>query len=264
MVLLRRVAPLALAVWLVTTAPGVVAAAEADSSEIARGDPSTGVVALTFDAGGVAGPSQTVLDVFRERGIRATFFLSGQWVESYPELAAQVARDGHELANHSYFHPDFVTLTDAQITWELTYTDDLVYALAGRHTRPYFRPPFGSRDRRVLDVAAAAGFRSVYWTLDSGDWREGVSARTVRDRVLRLAQPGDIVAQHVASAATAAALPAILDEFERRGWRVGTVSDVLGLAAPAAPESAPIAPVPVTLGTPGESDRASCRPPARV
>ncbi len=228
---------LSLLLALFSLLPGRAAAD--DWSEIVRGNPATGVVALTFDAGGVAGPSQTVLDILRARGIRATFFLSGQWVESYPDLAAQVGLDGHELANHSYFHPDFVGLSDQQIAWELEYTDALVFAATGRHTRPYFRAPFGSRNQHVLDVAAASGFRSVFWTLDSADWREGISAGTVRDRVLRLAQPGDIVAEHVASEATAAALPEILDAFDRRGWRVGTVSEVLGLPAPSLPTPSP-------------------------
>jgi peptidoglycan/xylan/chitin deacetylase (PgdA/CDA1 family) len=60
------------------------------------------------------------------------------------------------------------------------------------HTRPYFRPPFGARNRRVLDVAAASGFRSIYWSIDSGDWLPRATAGAVADKILRYAQPGDI------------------------------------------------------------------------
>ncbi|MDQ3811534.1 MAG: hypothetical protein M3336_14720, partial [Chloroflexota bacterium] len=111
----------------------------------------------------------------------------------------------------------------------LDYTDQLVWDTVGVPTRPYFRAPFGARNRRVLDLAAAVGFRSVYWTLDSGDWLPRATPGGVAERVLRYAGPGDIVVQHVASDATARALPIILDVFAERGWRVGTVSDVLGL-----------------------------------
>ena len=200
-----------------------------DWSEIVHGDPSTGIVALTFDAGdGVNAAVPRVLDTLRERGLHVTFFLTGRWVEQYPDLAEQIAADGHEIANHSYSHPDLVPLDDAQIAWQLEYTDQLIADLLGIHTQPFFRPPFGSRNGRVLAVAAASGFRSVYWTLDSGDWRARVSAGQVADRILRYAQPGDIVVEHVASEATAEALPTVLDAFDERGWRVGTVSDVLG------------------------------------
>lgn len=237
-------------------AGAAAAAAQEDWSEVVRGDSETGVVALTFDAGGVAGSSQRVIDALRERGLRVTFFLSGQWVDQYPQLALQIAQDGHELANHSYTHPDFVHLPDARIARELERTDEVVAALAGRHTRPFFRPPFGSRNARVLRAAADAGFRSVFWTLDSADWREGIAPAVVRDRVLRLAGPGDIVVMHVASEATAAVLPQILDTLAERAWRVGTVSEVLGQLPPP-PDPAPAAPAPFEPGQPAPLELAA-------
>ena len=99
-------------------AGGSPAPAEAVWDEVTGGDPNSGMVALTFDAGGVAGPAAAVFDTLRSRGLRVTVFLTGQWVESYPELARQVADDGHELANHSYYHPDLTTLSNDQVLWE--------------------------------------------------------------------------------------------------------------------------------------------------
>jgi peptidoglycan/xylan/chitin deacetylase (PgdA/CDA1 family) len=207
------------------------AAQEEDYSEVVHGDPATGMVALTFDAGNEGGGSAPqILEILRERGLHVTFFLSGHWVDHNPDLTQQILADGHEIANHSYSHPDLTHLSDDQIVYELDYTDQVVWDVVGVHTRPYFRPPFGARNRRVLDVAAASGFRSVYWSLDSGDWLPRASAGAVAGRVLRYALPGDVVVEHVGSAASAEALPVILDEFVQRGWRVGTVSEVLGLA----------------------------------
>jgi peptidoglycan/xylan/chitin deacetylase (PgdA/CDA1 family) len=215
---------------LVLAAALLFAAQEGDWSEIVRGDPSTGIVALTFDAGAEAGTAAPqVIQVLRERGIHATFFLSGNWVLKYPLLAGEILADGHEIANHSLTHPELTALSDNQIVFELDYTDQVVSDVLGIHTRPYFRPPFGARNRRVLDVAAASGFRSVYWTLDSGDWLPRATPGAVAEKILRFAEPGDIVVEHVASDATASALPTILDVFEERGWKVGTVSDVLGV-----------------------------------
>jgi len=208
-----------------------VAAQEEDYSEVFRGDPSTGIVALTFDAGNEGGgAAPQILQILRERGVQVTFFLSGQWVVHNPQLTEQIVRDGHEIANHSYSHPDLTKLADNQIVYELDYTDQVVWDVVGVHTRPYFRPPFGARNRRVLDMAAASGFRSIYWSLDSGDWLPRASAGAVAGKILRFAVPGDVVVEHVGSAASAEALPVILDEFDQRGWRVGTVSEVLGLA----------------------------------
>jgi peptidoglycan/xylan/chitin deacetylase (PgdA/CDA1 family) len=207
-----------------------IIAQDEDYSEVFHGDPSTGIVALTFDAGNEGGGSAPqILETLRARDVHVTFFLSGHWVDHNPELTRQMLADGHEIANHSYSHPDLTHLSSDQIVYELDYTDQVVWDVVGVHTRPYFRPPFGARNRRVLDVAAASGFRSVYWSLDSGDWLPRASAGAVAGRILRYALPGDVVVEHVGSAASAEALPVILDEFVQRGWRAGTVSEVLGL-----------------------------------
>src|SRR5207248_4195227 len=106
--------------------------------------------------GGGAAPQ--VLETLRERNLHVTFFASGHWVDHNPELAQEIVADGHEIANHSYDRPDLTHLSNDQIVWELDYTDQVVSDIMGAHTRPYFRPPFGARNRHVLDVAGQAGF----------------------------------------------------------------------------------------------------------
>jgi peptidoglycan/xylan/chitin deacetylase (PgdA/CDA1 family) len=203
---------------------------DADYSEVVHGDPATGIVALTFDAGTEGGgAAPQILDILRENGLHVTFFLSGHWVDHNPDLARQIVQDGHEIANHSYDHPDLTHLADNQVVWELDYTDQVVSDIMGTHTRPYFRAPFGARDQRVLDLAAASGFRSIYWSIDSGDWLPRATPAAVITKILRYAGPGDVVVEHVGSFASAEALPVVLDDFAQRGLRVGTVSELLGI-----------------------------------
>ena len=198
--------------------------------EVEGGDPNSNLVALTFDAGSVDGPASTILDILRANRLQVTFFLTGQWVQSYPELARQVATDGHELANHTYFHPDLTLLGSEQIAWEFEYTNAVIEADLGRTSKPWFRPPFGARDARVLDIARDLGYRSIYWTLDSGDWRNNATGAGVLTRVLKSVAPGDIVVHHVAADATAEALPEIIAGIQANGWRIVTVSELLGLS----------------------------------
>jgi len=204
--------------------------AQAVWDEVSGGDPGSGMVALTFDAGSVDGPAFSILDTLRARQLRVTFFLTGQWVESYPDVARQVSLDGHELSNHTYYHPDLTTLPTSQIVWELDYTNGIIQSRLGRSSKPWFRPPFGARNQRVLDIARQLGYRSIYWTLDSGDWRNNATAAGVRARVLNNVAAGDIVVHHVAAYATAEALPDILDTIQARGLRIVTISQLLGLA----------------------------------
>lgn len=195
--------------------------------EIIRGNPDDPRVALTFDCGSVAGASARILDTLKEHGLRATFFMTGQYTERYPGLVGRMVADGHEFANHSYGHPDFTKLSDEAILAELGRTDDLVRAFSGSSTKPWMRMPFGARNGRVMDVVSGAGYASVFWTLDSGDWLAEATVASVGSRVLGGIKNGAIVVHHCAAEQTAGALPAILAGFTERGLEPVTLRELL-------------------------------------
>jgi len=153
-------------------------------------------------------------------------FLTGRWIRQNPGLTRRIVADGHQIANHTFDHFDLTTIPDAKIQEQLTTTAQLLRETTGADMVPLFRPPFGARDHRVLQAAAQAGYRSVYWTLDSGDWREGATAAGVRDRVVQGAQNGAIVVMHLGSPQTAEALPEILRRLQAAGYRLVTVTEV--------------------------------------
>lgn len=206
--------------------------------EISRGNPARPEIALTFDCGAAAAPIPRILDILAAAGIRATFFVTGQWARDNPELLRVIAAR-HQVANHSWSHRDFTKLSESEIVRELQATEEVVYALTGQSTKPLWRAPFGARDSRVLAVAAAAGWPvHVFWTVertsagwvsgDSGDWRP-ITADQVVANVLRAAGLGGgvITVNHCGSALTPAALPEILAGLGRLGLRPVTVSELL-------------------------------------
>lgn len=198
-----------------------------------RGNPTQPRVALTFDAGASAAPTAKLLAALRERGIRVTFFLTGEWMQDNPELLKQIVADGHEIANHSFSHPDFTKLDDATIGRELDATEQIAQHVGGVSTRPYFRPPFGAYNKHILDLAIEAGYLPIAWTFDSLDSvGPPKSPQFLIDRVtthLSGAQlNGAIILMHVGSDATAQAVPTILDRFAAQGVKVTTISEVLG------------------------------------
>ena len=91
---------------------------------------------------------------------------------------------------------------------------------------PYFRPPFGSRDARVWQAAWRAGYRSVYWTLDSGDWTEDATPEGVRQKVVSGAQNGAIVVMHLGSVHTPKVLPQIIASLRAAGYALVKVSEI--------------------------------------
>jgi len=137
--------------------------------DVCRGIRGLDRVALTFDAGADLGSLYDLLAVLRARGVRASFFVTGRWAKRYPSALKRIVADGHEVFNHSLTHRSFLDLSDEEIREELERAERIIRRIAGRSPRPYFRPPYGDYDRRVLKAAAAAGWQCVYWTLDSRD-----------------------------------------------------------------------------------------------
>lgn len=198
--------------------------------EIIRGDPELALIALTFDAGAGVGTIHELLDVLASRGVRSTFFVAGGFADRYPQVVARMAEEDHELANHSYSHPDFRRLSEDQMREELRWAASAIERAAGLPIVPLWRPPFGGRDDRVLRVVEEEGYRSVYWTFDSGDWLQGATADRVKSTVLGRASPGAVVVLHVSPAATARAMPGIVDTLRDRGYELVTVSELAGSA----------------------------------
>jgi peptidoglycan/xylan/chitin deacetylase (PgdA/CDA1 family) len=189
-------------------------------------------VALTFDAGADSAPTTAILDALALHHVHVTFFLTGEWVKKNPELTRRIIADGHEVANHSQTHPDFRQLDDAAIAEELHSMAQVFFDTTGIWPAPYFRPPFGAYDERVLRTVIANGYLPIFWTLDSLDSvGETKSADFIVDRLTNTLSAtqlnGAILLCHIGNPSTAEALPRILDEFAKRGIIVTTLSQVL-------------------------------------
>ena len=193
------------------------------------------VVALTFDAGANADAVPSILHTLAGRGIPATFFLTGKWVEVYPEYASDIGAI-YPVANHSYSHPDLTTLSDAEVRDEITKGAAAIKKATGRDTHPMFRFPFGASDEGTIDVVNSLGYGAINWTVDTRGWQGtsgGQSVDSIVDRVLDALAPGEIVIMHVGSnpddhsTLDADALPQVIDEILARGYTFVTVDQYL-------------------------------------
>jgi len=187
------------------------------------------LIALTFDDGPHPIYTSQVLAVLARHGGHATFFLMGQQVERYPDLARQIVAQGNEAGNHGYGHLHLQGRGSAAIAAELKRAGNAIAAATGQQPT-LFRPPGGGVFRDVVDTASALGYRTVLWswTQDTRDWaRPGVKrlVQQVTDGVA----PGDIVLMHEGpgNGQTVQAVDAIMTELERRGYRFVTVSELL-------------------------------------
>lgn len=200
-------------------------------AELVHGPSGLREIALTFDLGGELGSVGETMAALRATGTQATIFITGEWAQQHPQWVRQIAAGQHEIGNHTWSHPDLTKLSDAAIQHELLTTEKLLQSLTAQPIKPLWRAPFGERNSRVLSVAAAANWRSIYWSLDSLDSvGPAKSAEFLRQRILGQTDAtldGAIVLMHASEPATAEALPDILQGLQRRGFRCVRIGEWL-------------------------------------
>lgn len=189
------------------------------------------LVALTFDDGPYPVVTPLLLQTLRDLRVPATFFLIGRDAEQYPDLARAIAAGGHEIADHTLTHPDLDRLADAAVAYELRDGAAALERIAPDPAeRRLFRPPHGRYTVATLRVAQSAGFDTILWSDDPGDWR-AVPAEALRDHVLAHAVAPGIVLLHSGRQATVAALPDVVASYRRAGFTFVTVGALLRRAS---------------------------------
>lgn len=205
--------------------------------EIWRGIRGQKRIALTFDAGGEDDAATDLLKYLVEAKAPATFFITGQFAAEHGKLLKEIAASGYPIHNHSWSHPEFTTINDDKIHEELERTDWAIRDVTGKSTKPFWRPPFGDRDKRVLRSAAETGYQSVYWTLDSLDSvGEKKGPEFIVSRILNPPKSGDepdryldgaIILMHVGEPGTASAVPLLIRALRQRGFELVSVDDLV-------------------------------------
>lgn len=164
-----------------------------------------GVVAVTFDDGPIPATAE-LLDVLKREGLRATFFVVGQNVVQYPEIARRILAEGHAIASHGHTHADLSALSRDDVTGELQQSHRAIKSVTGADVE-FVRLPYGHANDEVLERVSAMGLAEVIWTVDTLDWT-GVGAEEIL-RAVRSTQSGGVVLMHEAAPHTLAALPPI-------------------------------------------------------
>lgn len=193
-------------------------------------------IAMTFDDGPHATLTPKLLDLLAARHIKVTFFVLGECVEQNPEVLRRAAREGHEIANHSWSHPQFTKLSDESVRSQLRRTDNAIKAITGK--RPtLFRPPYGAISARQKKwIRDEFGYEIILWDVDPLDWKDP-GPTTVCNRILRETRPGSIVLSHDIHRGTVEAMPATLEQLQAKHFKFVTVSELIGLATPEPPKA---------------------------
>lgn len=185
------------------------------------------VIALTFDDGPWPRSTLQILDILKKNNIKATFFMVGEPLAEYPQIGQKVVADGHAIGNHTWHHW-YGKMTLATVTREIDDTAALIYKLTGVKTA-MFRPPGGVLNNGLVDYAKKHNYFVAMWSSDSTDYRRP-SVPALIHNVLKDVQPGGMVLLHDGGgdrSRTVQALPKIIAELQKRGYKFVTVPELL-------------------------------------
>lgn len=173
------------------------------------------VIALTFDDGPHPEITPQVLAMLEKHQVKGTFFVIGASVDTYPELAKQIVDEGHQIANHTYSHPDLAKLSDSEVLREIQQTQDAIFNATGA-TPELYRLPYGSGGARVVRLLKP--LTSIIWNVDSEDW-QSKDKELIVEQVLMHLQPQSLLLMHDTHHATAPALDELIPLLKERGYR---------------------------------------------
>lgn len=263
-----RVPALAL-LGLLTLSPGALAAAPGTAAKPVKQATMIKVVptaqkliAFTFDDGPNNRYTPKVLEILRQHGAQATFFVIGQEVVRHPEMIRRIEAAGMEIGNHGMHHRLLRNIPESEAAADVQDGAAAIVA-AGGHKPYLYRLPAALSDTNSRTMLGKLGYVIVSWSVDTRDWQRGIAADRIVQTVMRHAAPGRIVIMHDGPAyrmATLRALPQVLDALSRQGYRVVSVGQLLHASSFASMRNmvptAPVQPKPLRHDSPAQAHRA--------
>jgi len=219
----------AAAAWSAPALAPIVPRVSATIGVPRRLPPGARGVALTFDDGPHPEGTPALLDLLAQAGAVATFFLIGEQVERWPDVAGRIAAEGHAIALHGYRHRNQLRIPPGALARDLDRGLDVIGQATGQRAELY-RPPYGIFSPAGLALARRRGWRTLLWSRWGHDWRRSATGESIAVEATRELADGDVILLHDADhynapgswRNTLAAMPRILDALEGLGLRTVT------------------------------------------
>lgn len=184
-------------------------------------------ISISFDAAWGNEDTQTLLDILAKHNVKATFFMTGGWVESYPDDVKKIYEAGHDLGNHSENHKYMTKLSDEEKTRELMTVHNKVKELTG-YDMFLFRPPYGDYNNEVVNNARKNNYYPIQWNIDSLDWKDyGADDIVKRVTESKNLGNGSIILCHNGAKYTKDALDAVLTTLQDKGYEFVPISQLI-------------------------------------
>jgi len=211
-------------VSLVTVVPAsyVPSWAQNQDNVIYKGNTENKNISLMFNVYWGSAQVEQILDILKEKQVKATFFLGGCWADDNTEIIKRIYEEGNELANHGYFHKDHTKLSKEKNIEEISLTSEFIEKVCG--VKPVlFAPPSGAYNKTTVLVCQELGYKMIMWSKDTIDWRDK-DENLCYSRAVKNPSNGDLILMHPMED-TVKALPKIIDFYKQNGYNIVTVSE---------------------------------------
>lgn len=194
------------------------------------GDVNKKVIYLTFDAGYENGYTSTILDALKKNDVKATFFLVGNYITSSPDLVKRMVEEGHNVANHTYHHPNMSKISSMEaFRKEMEDLEKAYEEVTGKELTKYYRPPQGIYSESNMKMAQELGYRTIFWSLAYVDWYNDKQPthEEAYKKLLGRIHPGAIVLLHSTSKTNSEILDELIMKWKEMGYTFGTLDDIM-------------------------------------
>ena len=188
------------------------------------------VVYFTFDAGYENGNVAKVLDILKEKEVKAAFFVLKHLIEKNGDLILRMQNEGHMVCNHTANHKDLSTTGKERILAEIKELETCYFDLTGREIARFFRPPEGKFSLDMLQTVKDLGYKTVFWSLAYADWdnQRQPAPQKALQCIMDNIHNGAVILLHPTSETNVTVLPTVIDELRAQGYRFGTLEELCG------------------------------------
>lgn len=184
-------------------------------------------ISISFDAAWGADDTIAILDTLDKYNIKTTFFMTGGWVESFPEMVKEIYSRGHDIGNHSMNHKNMSKLSIEEQKEEIMQVHDIILELTGYESF-LFRPPYGDYDSTVITTIYGCNYYPIQWSVDSLDWKDyGVSSIINTVTKHSALDNGAIILLHNGATYTAEALDTLISTLLSQGYTIVPISELI-------------------------------------
>lgn len=193
------------------------------------GNKAEKTIYLTFDGGYENGNTEKILDVLKETGVPAAFFMVGTYIRDNPDIVRRMAAEGHIVGNHTMHHKNMSAISDKEtFAQELQGTEEQYKAVTGQEMPKYYRPPEGKYDVNNLQMASELGYTTVFWSLAYVDWYENdqPTKEQAFDKLIPRIHSGAVLLLHSTSQTNAEILKELIEKYKEMGYEFKTLNEL--------------------------------------